>query len=63
MRVPANRLGAILDGKRAITADTAIRLGKAIGTSAKFWLGLQTGYDLGIARRAGVGEDVERVAA
>jgi addiction module HigA family antidote len=63
MRVPANRLGAILDGKRAITADTAIRLGKAIGTRAEFWLGLQTGYDLAIARCAGVGEDVERMAA
>lgn len=63
MRVPANRLGAILDGERAITADTAIRLGKAIGTSAEFWLGLQTGYDLAIARRNRVGEDVERVEA
>lgn len=63
MRVPANRLTLILAGKRAISADTALRLAAATGTSAEFWLGLQTGYDLDVARRAHVGADVERVAA
>ena len=63
INVPAQRIGEIVAGKRAITADTATRLGKAIGTSAEFWLGLQTGYDLEVDRRVGVGGDVERVAA
>ena len=63
MRVPVNRLTAIMDGRRAITADTAIRLGKALGTSAELWLGLQADYDLEVAMRAGVGEDVRPLAA
>ena len=63
MKVPANRLGAILLGERAITADTAIRLGKALGTTAEMWLNLQIGYDLEVARRAQVGADVQHIAA
>lgn len=63
MHVPHNRITAILAGERAITADTAIRLGKALGTSAEFWLNLQTGYDLEVARRAGAGQDVKPIAA
>jgi addiction module HigA family antidote len=63
MGVPGNRLLAILAGKRAITADTALRLGAATGTSAEMWLGLQGGFDLEVARRRGVGRDVHRVAA
>lgn len=62
-RVPSNPLGAILDGKRAIMAATAICPGKAIGTRAEFRLGLTTGYDLEVARRTGLGTDVERMAA
>jgi addiction module HigA family antidote len=50
MRVPANRIHAIIQGKRAITAETALRLGQALGTSAELWLGLQMEYDL---RKAG----------
>jgi addiction module HigA family antidote len=50
MGVPPNRLTAILAGERAVTADTAIRLGKAIGTSAEMWMGLQASYDLEVAR-------------
>jgi addiction module HigA family antidote len=46
MRVPANRIHAIVNGKRAITAETALRLGQALGTSAELWLGLQMDYDL-----------------
>ena len=63
MGVPGNRLLAIPAGKRAITADTALRLGAATGTSAEMWLGLQGGYDLEVARGRGVGADVRRIAA
>lgn len=48
--VPRNRVTAILHGHRAISADTALRLGRYFGTSAEFWLGLQTAYDLEMAR-------------
>lgn len=46
IRVPANRINAIVRGERAITADTALRLSRYFGTSAEFWLGLQTDFDL-----------------
>ena len=48
--VPPRRIHVIVHGKRAITADTALRLGKYFGTSAQFWLNLQTHYDLDIAQ-------------
>jgi addiction module HigA family antidote len=44
--IPQTRISVILKGKRSITADTALRLSKFFGTSAKFWLGLQDDYDL-----------------
>ncbi len=47
--VPARRINEIVLGKRRITADTALRLSRFFGTSAQFWLGLQTDYDLDIA--------------
>jgi addiction module HigA family antidote len=56
--VPTNRITQILNGTRAITADTALRLARSFGTSAEFWLDLQTHYDLGLARRK-AGERVE----
>jgi addiction module HigA family antidote len=46
LRVPANRLTEILNGRRAITADTAMRLGRYFGASAQMWINLQTKYDL-----------------
>jgi len=46
--VPARRINEIVLGKRGITADTALRLAKFFGTSAEFWLGLQSQYDLDI---------------
>ncbi len=49
--VPPNRISEIVNGKRAITADTALRLGKYFGVSPELWLGLQTDYDLRLARR------------
>ncbi len=52
MRVPPNRVSEIVKGKRAITAETALRLARAIGTSPDFWLNLQLYYDLRVAREA-----------
>ncbi len=51
MRVPPNRLGLILAGRRSITADTALRLARLFGTSAQFWMNLQSHYDLAVAER------------
>ena len=63
--VPPRRINEIVLGKRAITADTALRLAKAIATSEGFWLGLQGDYDLEEARKAISGDlkKVERLAA
>ena len=52
LRVPANRLTEILNGRRAITADTAMRLGRYFGTSAQMWMNLQARYDLDAAEEA-----------
>lgn len=46
IRVPARRINEIVHGKRAITADTALRLSKYFGTSERFWMNLQTRYEL-----------------
>ncbi len=48
--VPPRRINEIVHGKRSVTADTALRLSRYFGTSEKFWLNLQTGYDLDIVR-------------
>ena len=50
--VPPRRINEIVQGKRAITADTALRLGKFFGMEAQFWMNLQSHYDLEIARDA-----------
>jgi antitoxin HigA-1 len=50
--VPPRRINEIVLGKRAITADTALRLGRFFGMEAQFWLNLQSHYDLEIARDA-----------
>ena len=50
--VPANRITEILRGERAITADTALRLGHRLKVSAEFWLNLQMAHDLELARRS-----------
>jgi addiction module HigA family antidote len=49
--VPPNRISDIVNGKRGITADTALRLAKYFGTSAEVWVGLQVDYDLRVAKR------------
>lgn len=50
--VPPNRISGIVGGKRAISADTALRLGKYFGVSPETWLGLQADYDLRLAKRS-----------
>jgi addiction module HigA family antidote len=50
--VPSGRIAVILNGRRAITADTAVRLGRYFGNSAQFWLDLQGQYDIGMVERA-----------
>lgn len=49
--VPTNRLTEIVAGRRGITADTALRLAAYLGTSARFWMNLQTTFDLATANR------------
>jgi len=49
IHVPARRINEIVQGKRRITADTALRLGRFFGNSPQFWLGLQMDYDLDVA--------------
>jgi addiction module HigA family antidote len=51
LKVPTNRITQILNGSRDITADTALRLGHFFGTSAEFWVNLQSLYDLRIAQQ------------
>ena len=46
IKVPTNRITEILAGRRSITAETALRLGRFFGTSAQFWMNLQANYDL-----------------
>lgn len=54
LKVPKNRITGILNGQRAITGDTALRLGHFFGTSPEFWLNLQSLYELRLAeKRAG----------
>ncbi len=56
--VPPGRISAIVNGKRSITADTALRLGRFLGVSPEIWTGLQSDYELRIARRT-VGTEIE----
>jgi addiction module HigA family antidote len=51
IHVPANRVSQIIAGKRDITADTALRLGRWFGTGPQLWLNLQQAYDLDLARQ------------
>ena len=65
MVVPPRRINEIVHGKRAISADTALRLARALGTSEQFWMGLQADYDLEQARKAAAKElkSIEHIAA
>jgi addiction module HigA family antidote len=59
IHVPARRINEIALGKRAVTADTALRLARFFGTSEGFWMGLQAEYNLEVARRL-LGTRLER---
>lgn len=57
--VPPGRVSEIVNGKRRITADTALRLARFFGTSPEVWLGLQAEYDLRVAKRT-IGQEIEQ---
>jgi addiction module HigA family antidote len=59
LRVPATRMTEIVNGRRSITADTALRLARYFNTTAKFWLNLQASYDLAKASESRL-EEIER---
>ncbi|HZZ62138.1 MAG TPA: HigA family addiction module antitoxin [Roseiarcus sp.] len=66
LRVPSTRIGAIVKGERAVTADTALRLARFFATSPEFWLNLQSMHDLSKAWRetgAAIERDVQPRAA
>lgn len=58
--VPTNRITGILNGRRAITGDTALRLSHFFGTSAEFWLNLQSLYELRLAQKK-AGKAIDRL--
>lgn len=59
--VPPNRISDIVRGRRSVTADTALRLSRAFGTSPEFWLNLQTHFDLELALAAA--DDIDDIKA
>lgn len=59
--VPVSRVAAIIKGERAITADTALRLAKYLGTSAELWLNLQADYELRLLRSRNWSEIEKRI--
>ena len=59
--VPSGRITDILNARRSITADTAVRLGRYFGNSAQFWLGLQGQYDIAVIEREHGAEIARRV--
>ena len=60
INVPPNRVTQIIHGRRSVTGDTALRLGRWFGSSARFWLNLQSAYDIRIAEER-VGQEIERL--
>jgi len=66
LHVPANRITAILNGSRSITADTALRLARYFNTTPQSWLNLQQNYELEVAKRTvgkSIAAEVSRLAA
>lgn len=59
LHIPTNRITQILAGKRAVTADTALRLGQWFGTGPELWLNLQKAYELRLAEQE-VGQEIKR---
>ena len=62
LRVPANRITAILRGERAISAETAVRLGRYLGTGPAMWMNLQTQFDISVVEMT-KGEAIDRELA
>ena len=62
IEVPVNRITEILNGRRAVTGDTALRLGRFFGTSGEFWLNLQKLYELRLAERKN-GAEIARLSS
>ena len=60
INVPPNRVTQIIHGRRGITGDTALRLGHWFGTSAQFWLNLQSAYDIRVAKEK-AGKEIARL--
>jgi len=60
MQVPTNRVTGVLNGQRALTGDTALRLGHFFGTSPEFWLNLQSLYELRLAEER-VGKTIKNL--
>ena len=60
LHVPAPRINDVVRERRAVTVDTALRLAQNFGTSAEFWLGMQTDYDMALAR-ASMGDALSRI--
>ncbi len=60
LHIPTNRVTAILNGQRGVTADTALRLGHWFGTSAELWLNLQKSYELRLAEQTS-GAEIKRL--
>jgi addiction module HigA family antidote len=61
LRVPSGRITQILNGKRGISAETALRIARYFGNSERFWMNLQTRYELIIAKQ-NIGEKIESEA-
>ena len=61
LKVPANRITQIIQGKRSISGDTAVSLGHWFGTSGQFWLNLQSAYDIRVAARGEAGAEIGRL--
>ena len=62
LHVPTNRITQILNGKRAITADTALRLGRWFGTGPELWMNIQKSYELRLAQQQ-LGEEIEKTVS
>lgn len=65
LRVPANRISEIVNGRRAISAETALRLGRYFGTGPEIWAQLQTNYDIAVAEHefgAAIRREIEKAA-
>ena len=63
MHVPANRITELVNGRRDITGDTALRLERVLGVSAEFWMRLQSSHDLTKAKAARTYDDLQRLSA